>query len=136
MFFFVYNCRCSIKQYLPPLELVDSVRRCKYDAANYVASCPKHAEHWKIADMCSNGPTSFVYDGGFLRSLVKKSYSYPTKSIRTNYGADILSYSQDNKYKNSYCASCNGVAWLGCDAKPNDVVTGTSEYAFDRWLGV
>ncbi|KAF6038340.1 hypothetical protein EB796_003358 [Bugula neritina] len=34
---------CSIKQYLPPLELVDSVRRCKY-AANYVASCPKHAD--------------------------------------------------------------------------------------------
>ncbi|KAF6029765.1 hypothetical protein EB796_011942 [Bugula neritina] len=109
MFFFIYNCRCEIKQYLPPLELLDSVRRCKFDAANYVASCPKHAEHWKIADKCSNGPASFVYDGGELASLVKKSYSSPISSISTSYWADIWSYNQKKKYRNSYCASCNGV---------------------------
>ncbi|KAF6027840.1 hypothetical protein EB796_013872 [Bugula neritina] len=126
--------KCRIKQYLPPLELVDSVRRCKFDAANYVASCPKHAKHWKISEMCSSGPASFVYDGGKLRNLVDKSYSLPVKSIGTGYGTSILSYGQKNKYRNSYCASCNGVAWLGCKAKPNVIVTGTSEYAFDRWL--
>ena len=114
-------CRCTIKQYLPPSEH-PTVRRCRYDSREYVTTCPEHTKHWDIADKCENAPASFVYDGGTLQQVVKKLYSFDTSVATYGYvgvgRSSILSYNPDKKYRNSYCASCHGVAWLGCHLKP------------------
>ncbi|XP_067950286.1 uncharacterized protein [Watersipora subatra] len=112
--------RCSVKQYLPP-KGVPTVRRCNYDAEEYISTCPPHTKDWVISDKCENSPASFVFQGGFLKQIITQGYYFPvtykTYLYKTLGNVAIASYRQESKYRNSYCASCHGMAWLGCHAK-------------------
>ncbi|XP_067951050.1 uncharacterized protein [Watersipora subatra] len=112
--------RCRVKQYLPPARATD-VRRCNYDAEEYISTCPPHTKDWVISDKCENSPASFVFEGGTLGQLISQGYSFPIAYLSTTYvdagSVSFLKHWQNVKYRNSYCASCHGMAWLGCHTK-------------------
>ncbi|XP_067950274.1 uncharacterized protein [Watersipora subatra] len=112
--------RCRIKQYLPTTN-TPAVRRCNYDAGEYISTCPPHTKDWVISDKCENSPASFVFQGGNLKQIISRDYSFPISSQEISYSnsktVGFTTYDPSSKYRNSYCASCHGMAWLGCHTK-------------------
>lgn len=116
--------RCTVKQYLPPEGY--QVRRCLTDSLEYISTCPDHAKKWRISELCENGPTSFVYEKQTLEELIDPQALFERVHTEIGqHGAEYQTYFYTKKYRNSYCASCHGAAWLGCNNKGNLKVNGT-----------
>lgn len=128
-------CSCAVKQYLPPNEN-SPVRRCRYDAENYVSTCPEHTKDWIIARKCAHNPASFVYEGGSLKESIEQSFHHGSSHLYNYEGVGTAHYtpsSQQNKFRNSYCASCNGVAWLGCNVRRSFLVSDDDAATFVKY---
>lgn len=78
-------------------------------------------QNWQVSNLCENGPTSFVFEGGPLHQSIYKKFSRFVKPSTYAFGNKAVGfvtlYRQPKKFRNSYCASCHSKAWLGCKVK-------------------
>ena len=94
-----------------------------------MSTCPNYTDDWEISRKCANEPASFAYEGPPLSTYIDRigiagcthSSTYQYMEGHTEYIAsfgshrfNIQKYNVGKKFKNSYCANCHGVAWLGC----------------------
>ena len=117
--------RCKIKTYTAP-DRVRHPRKCKMDFTNYVSACPEYASNWDISRKCSLEPAAFVYEGASVQQLQQgpvelgsaAAYMHWVGQFQNkNYGLSYRTFKVKRKFKNSFCASCNSAAWLGCKVK-------------------
>ena len=116
--FYFVDSDCQVKQWLPPDDNTE-VRRCRYDTEERtISKCPDEYEDWTISKLCESGTTSFVYEGAQLNQLVTAMYElfHNSQSVTYPFGS-IVQNRQGRKFRNSFCASCNSAAWLGCRLK-------------------
>ena len=123
----LFICRCQVKAFKPPTSFPD-YRACRLDSEEYVATCPSYtyAKEWSIGKLCETGPVSFVYEGSSIGQLLyaetdlgdlertPTAFQLNTQAAETDIEFVFKDYKPLRKYRNSYCASCNGAAWLGC----------------------
>ena len=111
---FIYSW-CEVKQWIPPTD--DTVvRRCRVDSFHRtISTCPDEFKSWKISKLCETEPTSFVYEGGSLHSVLDV---VPFQDKIAFYPFGELYFSNlGRKFRNSHCAACNAVLFLGCQVK-------------------
>ena len=82
-----------------------------------MSKCPEEYKDWKVYQLCESEPTSFVYEGGILSQMTTSLVTFYRSMQEVYPFGPIQRHLQGRMFRNSFCASCNAVAWLGCRVK-------------------